>query len=377
MILWIAMAALAAAVCLPLLVALRRAPGEGGERAAVDIYRDQLGELTRDRDRGLIPGEEAEAARVEIARRLIRADAATRRASSPSDRGLRLTAAVVVVAMPIAAVGLYVALGSPSLPDQPLAARLSAPLETQDIALQIARMDQYLAQHPEDGRAWEVIAPVYTRVGRVADAVVAYGNAIRFLGDTPDREVKLGLVLVAAADGVTDEAVSAFRRAAALAPGDPGAHVYLARALEEQGKAGEAVAVWRQLLANAAPDAPWMKDAQAEIARLGQQAPGEPPAATAGGRPAGPTPPDVAAIQDLPPEQRTAMIEGMVASLATRLETNSSDAQGWAQLVRSYVVLGRADQARAALAKARTALASDKDKTAIVEEAARSVGLGP
>ena len=71
------------------------------------------------------------------------------------------------------------------------------------------------------------------------------------------------------------------------------------------------------------------------------------------------------------------MIEGMVASLATRLETNSSDAQGWAQLVRSYVVLGRADQARAALAKARTALASDKDKTAIVEEAARNVGLGP
>jgi cytochrome c-type biogenesis protein CcmH len=371
------MAALAAAVCLPLLLALRRAPAEGAERAAVDIYRDQLGELSRDRDRGLIPGEEAEAARVEIARRLIRADAATGPAASASNRGLLRTAAVVVIAMPIAAVGLYVALGSPSLPDQPLAARLSAPVESQDIAVQVARMDQYLTQHPEDGRAWEVVAPVYTRMGRVADAVAAYGNAIRLLGATSDREVKLGLVLVAAADGVTDEAVTAFRKAAALAPGDPGAHVYLARALEEQGKAGEAVAVWRELLANGAADAPWVKDVHAEIARLEQQVPGAPPAATAEGRPAGPTPGGVAAIQDLPPEQQTAMIEGMVASLATRLETNSGDAQGWAQLVRSYVVLGRAEQARAALAKARTALAADKDKTAIVEDAARSVGLGP
>jgi cytochrome c-type biogenesis protein CcmH len=71
------------------------------------------------------------------------------------------------------------------------------------------------------------------------------------------------------------------------------------------------------------------------------------------------------------------MIQGMVDSLATRLESDSGDAQGWAELVRSYVVLGRADDARAALVRAKAALASDKDKTAIVEEAAQSAGLNP
>ena len=69
------MAALAAAVCLPLLLALRRAPVDDGRRGAVAIYRDQLTEIDRDVERGLVRPEEATAARNEIARRLIRANA--------------------------------------------------------------------------------------------------------------------------------------------------------------------------------------------------------------------------------------------------------------------------------------------------------------
>jgi cytochrome c-type biogenesis protein CcmH len=86
---------------------------------------------------------------------------------------------------------------------------------------------------------------------------------------------------------------------------------------------------------------------------------------------------DIEAAQKLPADQQAAMIEGMVAMLATRLETNSGDATGWAQLVRSYMVLGRPDDARAALTKAKAALGADQAKTAIVEEAARSAGLVP
>src|ERR1700680_3067422 len=99
MVLWIAMAALAAAVCLPLLLALRRTPGKGAEHAAVDIYRDQLGEVDRDVDRGLIRTDEAAAARTEIARRLIRADADVRNAAKADPRW-RNVAAIAVVAMP-------------------------------------------------------------------------------------------------------------------------------------------------------------------------------------------------------------------------------------------------------------------------------------
>jgi cytochrome c-type biogenesis protein CcmH len=71
------------------------------------------------------------------------------------------------------------------------------------------------------------------------------------------------------------------------------------------------------------------------------------------------------------------MIEGMVGKLATRLETNGDDANGWAQLIRSYMVLRRPDDARAALDKAHAALAHDADKTAIVDAAAHDAGLTP
>jgi cytochrome c-type biogenesis protein CcmH len=64
-------------------------------------------------------------------------------------------------------------------------------------------------------------------------------------------------------------------------------------------------------------------------------------------------------------------------TLAARLQSDTGDADGWAELVRSYAVLGRPDDARAALVKARAALSSDKDKTAIVEAAAKSAGIEP
>jgi cytochrome c-type biogenesis protein CcmH len=377
MVLWIAMAALAAAVCLPMLLALRRAPTAGARRAAVDIYRDQLNELGRDVDRGLIQSDEAEAARTEISRRLIRADAALQTASSAPKGGLRNAAAIVVVLMPLAAVALYVGLGSPGLPDRPLVARVTAPPEQQDVAALVARVEQQLVAHPEDGRGWDLLAPVYVALGRLDDAVVAYRNAIRLLGSTADRQVNLGLALVTLNNGVTADAVAAFRQAAQMAPGDIRARLYLARALEDQGKVAEAAAVWREFLANTPADAPGVKEVQAELARLEASAPGGPGAGQAGARPGGPSAADVAAALELPAEQRTAMIEGMVATLASRLETNSGDAQGWAQLVRSYAVLGRADDARAALVKAKAALGADKDKTAIVEEAARSAGIAP
>jgi cytochrome c-type biogenesis protein CcmH len=263
---------------------------------------------------------------------------------------------------------VYLGLGSPGLPDQPLAARLSAPPDTQDLAVQVARIEQHLARNPDDGRGWEVVAPVYIRMGRLADAVAAYRNAIRVLGSTPEREVRLGLALVTANDQVTDEAVAAFQKAVSLAPADLTANLYLAKAFEERGDVAAAAGVWRGLLASAPPDAPWRSNVTAELARLeAQPAPPD--------TPRGPSAADIAAAADLPPAERAAMIEGMVSSLAARLETNSGDAQGWAQLVRSYAVLGRAAEARAAVVRAKAALGADPAKIAIVDEAARSAGV--
>ena len=69
------------------------------------------------------------------------------------------------------------------------------------------------------------------------------------------------------------------------------------------------------------------------------------------------------------------MIEGMVARLAARLKADPADLEGWKRLVRAYIVMNRADDARAALAQARTGLAAPA--FAELETFARDNGLPP
>jgi cytochrome c-type biogenesis protein CcmH len=74
-------------------------------------------------------------------------------------------------------------------------------------------------------------------------------------------------------------------------------------------------------------------------------------------------------------EDRTAMIEGMVAKLAARLEDNPDDPEGWARLIRSRMIMGDASGARSALDTATSVFAGMPEKLAIVMASARESGL--
>lgn len=366
------MAVLAAAACLPVLAPLWRArrvrdPSLAhAESPAVAIYRDQLAEVDRDLARGVIAEAEAGAARTEIARRLIHAggEGVARDATSERPRRIAAVAAVATVAMPLAALGLYLLIGSPQYPGQPLASRAD---QSEDIAAMIAAVETHLAGTPGDGEGWEVIAPVYVRLGRYDDAVRAYSNAVRLLGPNADRETRLGDAIMHASGGtITAQARAAFERAVAISPDDPRPRVYLALALGQEGRKDEAIAAWQALLKDAPPDASWVSIARGELASLEGAAPSPAP---------GPNAEDVGAAANMAPGERQTMIEGMVAALSARLETAPGDADGWARLVRSFMVLGRPGDARDALGRARTALANDAAGLAAVEATARDAGL--
>src|SRR5215212_9624439 len=223
MILWLIFAAMTATAMLAVLLPLRRrAPARSGSDVAV--YRDQLEEIDRDRAAGLVGAGEAEAARVEISRRLIAAAAPVDagRADAPVEArwGRRAAALAGVVMLPLGSAGLYLALGSPGIPSEPLASRSVASPAPMSIEAMIVQVEAHLARNPDDGRGWEVLAPIYLRAGRFDDAVKARRNALRLLGPTAVREADLGQAMVAAADGVvTADARAAFeRRHGALLP---------------------------------------------------------------------------------------------------------------------------------------------------------------
>ena len=71
------------------------------------------------------------------------------------------------------------------------------------------------------------------------------------------------------------------------------------------------------------------------------------------------------------------MIAGMVENLAARLKLDGADLDGWQRLIRSYVTLKKPDQARAALASARSQFAGDTASVAALDALARGLELQP
>jgi len=88
--------------------------------------------------------------------------------------------------------------------------------------------------------------------------------------------------------------------------------------------------IWEELMRESPPDAPWVAPIQREMAELGR---------TLGPLP-GPTQQEMQAAGNIPAEERQSMVQGMVASLATRLAEEGGSMEEWQQLIRSYSVLG-------------------------------------
>ena len=250
----------------------RRTPLRTGSDVAV--YRDQLDEIERDRAAGLIGEREAEAARVEVSRRLLAA-AGHRRSSTAGGRddapAARCRACGALILLPLGAASFYLMLGSPEIARSAArsAARWRRFEERRSIMELVGRVEAHLEQNPEDGRGWEVLGPVYMRLGRYDDAVTARKNALRLSGSTAEREADLGEALTGAANGiVTAEAKQAFDRAVALDPRDVRARFFRGLVAEQDGRPKDAAATWQALLADAPPDADWAGFVRESLARV-------------------------------------------------------------------------------------------------------------
>jgi cytochrome c-type biogenesis protein CcmH len=365
MTLWFVFALMTAAAIFAVLWPLGRRgqPQKDGSEAAV--YKDQLTEIDRDVAAGLIGSSEAQAARVEISRRLLAAADNQRDPPIASSISLRRSAAIIaLVGLPIMAVALYLPIGSPRLGDFPLAQRTRAPDVTQPLDNLVAQVEAHLEKNPTDGRGWSVLAPVLARLGRYDEAVRAYHNSITYNGDSAQRRADLGEAIAGAAGGViTADAKAEFERAIALNADEVKASYFLGVAAEQDGNAAEAASIWRAMLARAPTDAPWRPLVQAALARVG-----------------GSTAPvlsdeAVAAAKDMNETDRGAMIRGMVERLAGRLKQNGDDVEGWLRLVRAYMVMGDRDKAKSALTDARQAVANDAERLRQLNEGLKNLGL--
>ena len=401
MIFWVIVGGLCALAVGLLVLPLLRRPGESAPRAAYDlnVYKDQLAEIARETARGELGAAQADAARAEIERRLLAAaDSAAEDGSDQAAPRRAITwgvALALAIAVPAAAIGLYLTLGTPGVPSLPFAERPAPqppapePGFAQEMADLAARLAKRLVQDPDDRDGWLLLGRTYTQLQRFDKAAEVYRTAIAHDFDGAETQSALGEVLVAGAGGaVGSEARRAFAASLQNDPEDPRARYYAGLALVQDDRLRQAIELWVDLLRESTADAPWRPMVAQQIreaaARLGI-APPEAAAAPAPESapqlaPPGPSAADVAAAREMSPDQQAAFIRAMVERLAERLETEPGNFQGWLRLARAYGVLGEAAQAETALTRAAALvrdLPEDAPERAQFDEAGRALLPSP
>lgn len=405
---WIMTGALAVAVAGLLALALLRGRRGLGPSEAFDmqVYRDQLAEVSRDLERGVISPEDAERLKTEVSRRLLAADAKMRGEVSQDSqpralgRGMGALMALVLVG---GAFGLYWRLGAPGYGDLGLQDRIAqaetfrlerpdqatveadipvtaAPDVTEDYLALVERLRGVVAERPDDLQGLTFLARAEAALGNYIAAYKAQERIIAVKGDQAsarDYADLADMMILAAGGYVSPEAERALEAALARDGGNGVARYYAGLMMAQTGRPDAAFRLWETLLAEGPPDAPWIAPVREQIEEMAFRAGAVnfvlPPVQTA----PGPTADDVEAAQDMTPEERQEMIAGMVARLSDRLATEGGPPEDWARLIGALSVLGNEAQAIAIWNNAQAVFADTPEALAIVRDGARGAGLVP
>ncbi len=392
-----------------LLVAVPIARAMAGRPAAapdtidsdVGLYRAQLDEVERDAARGILDGDEVARMRTEVARRLLAADARAKHRVRDAPPAVSLVAAAVAAATVLGgSVALYARIGAPGYPDLPIAARIAAaealraerpsqaaaeeqagragdprPAPDPETAALMERLREALSTRPDDLRGFELLARNEASMGNFAAAARAQARVLDLMGaetTAADLADRAEWMVLAAGGYVSPEAEVALERALDADPRNGRARYYLGLAQAQLGRPDLAYRVWAALLRDGPEEAPWIAPIRAQIPQVAARAgvPYDPPPARPG--------PDAQAVvdaADMSPEDRDAMIRGMVQGLADRLATQGGPAADWARLIAAYGTLGETDAAAAIWDEGRDRFAGVPADRDLLRRAAEAAGV--
>ena len=399
---WIICAVLTGAVGFAIIAPLLRNRGTGEPAAAFDlrVYRDQLQEVDRDLERGVIAPEDAARLRTEIGRKVLDADRRLSQDTAGKAGGRGWLAMGVLALLFAGAVTLYLREGQPGRDDLPIAQRIAnarqiyesrpsqaeaearapapvTPEVPEDFAALIQQLREAVARNPDDPQGLALLATNEIRLGNLAAAREAQQRLVELRGDdaSADELVRLSALMIEAASGlITPEAEEMLARALTREPTHPQARYLLGMLQLQNDRPDRAFPIWRSLLEEGPEDAPWIapiRTAISDLAWLAGQPDYVPPVPMPG-----PDAEAMAAAEDMTPEERQQMIAGMVSQLESRLASQGGTPEEWARLISSLVVIGNADHAREIWTEARTRFAAQPEALEIVRQAATEAGLG-
>lgn len=374
-----------------------RGTAQGREAADAQVFRDQLAEVDRDLARGAINAEEAEGARIEVSRRLLKADRDSKAQVelSPGPKGLaRIIALVVLIAVPAAALGLYAELGQPGLPGQPLEERIAAaqdrpsqaeaeaqanldpmpPIADPSLVENLQRLEQVVAGRPDDAEGQRLMGITQLRAGRYVAARKAFDRYLELADQVSadDHASHAEAMILGAGGYVSPEAGKALEQALRKDPENPMARYYAGITLAQAGRFSQAVQIWQRLRTEV-PDGSQVAGAlDALLAEMQQQLPGAVQPQQPG-QP-GPSREDIEAAEEMTPEERTEMIASMLARFEDRLTSEGGEVEDWVRLMGMYAQQQRPDDARR-IYELGVAAQTEQSSRSFLKEQALLLGL--
>lgn len=408
MVFWLITSVLAIGAFALLALALWR--GHEGARPAAEfdlkVYRDQLAEVERDKERGVIEPDDAERLMTEISRRILAADTAMQMVQSDQRSSPMLSyGAMAVLALVLVGGSLYLYrdLGAAGYGDLALSTRieqaqiardtrpnqetaeasLPAPTVNPDTPAAYVELVEKLrvaiAQRPDDLQGATLLATHEMRLGNASRAAKAHSQILRLKRSDATAEdfATYAYMLVIAAGGyVSPQAEGALAAALQKDPKNGVARYYSGLMMMQVGRPDIAFRAWANLLQDSPDDEAWVEPIRDQIEELAFRAGVEyelPERKQA--ELAGPSAEDMENAAEMSDEDRQEMIAGMVAQLSDRLATEGGSPEEWARLISALGVLGDADQAALIWQNAKDVFADRPDALATVRAAARRLGI--
>lgn len=290
----------------------------------IALYKKQLADLKVDAETGILEADAAEAARLEIERRILRVNTVDGVVQNVENKWVpRVLAGLVVVA----SFGIYHYVGAPDLPAAP--GRLVTVQQTlveeggPSFAEAISQIERHLADNPDDRKGWEVLAKSARAVADHSRAATAFGRlAALNAGNTVWRAQELESYIAMGVGQVSPAAKLVLKQLLTDAPEHPAGHYYMGLARLQAGDDAGAKAVWVALADRSASNAPWMPVLNQRLAELGVNPPKL-------------SDEQISAVADMSAEDRAVFVQSMITRLEEKLESTPDDPAGWMMLARS------------------------------------------
>ena len=245
------LALLAVSVVMPALLRVSRPEDIERTQVNVAIARERERELRKELDEGILSDSEFDAARRELEHGLA-IDLEGEPHATPDKATSPVLAVAVSAVLPILALGLYIFLGSPNLPEHPgmpATSDVTGQDQPADVDVMLAQLKARLVDEPNDIRGWTLLGNSLMSTGEYAKAVPAYRRLVALQPGNAERLVRLADALAMSRNGVlTGEPEELIQQALMLSPGHPQGLWLAGIAAEQRGAYADALVIFNRLL---------------------------------------------------------------------------------------------------------------------------------